>query len=133
MNRIGSLAGAVLISSVCSLHGVSSAAEPGGLQPATSKTIEYRAFARTFDDPKQPVLVLLASCHYPTSGYTLGFQGDAEGNWKLLERKPEFAAQVLTYYSITTSQTYEELPRSVKVTDAHGTHQVLVENWGEKE
>ncbi len=107
-----------------------SANAQGTTQLATSKTIEYQAYARTFKDPhKQPVLVLLASCHYNRGGYVLGFQQDRDGTWSLMERKPQFGSEVITYYSITTSQPYQEVPRSVTVKDASGTHTVQVKPW----
>lgn len=97
---------------------------------ATSTSIEYRAYSRTFDKPHpQACLILLASCHYNRGGYVLGFREDPDGTWRLMEQKPTFSNEAITYYSITMSRPYENVPRSVKVKDAHGTHQVQVKPW----
>lgn len=100
---------------------------------ATSTSIEYRAYVRKFDKPhEQLCLILLASCHYERGGYVLGFREDPDGTWRLMEQKPTFGTEVITYYSITMTRPYAEVPRSVKVKDAHGTHVVQVKPWKEK-
>jgi len=97
---------------------------------ATSTSIEYRAYSRTFDEPhRQPCLILLASCHYNRGGYVLGFREEPDGTWRLMEQKPTFGNEAITYYSITMSRPYEYAPRTVKVKDAHGTHEVKVKPW----
>ncbi len=100
---------------------------------ATSTSIEYRAYVRTFEKPhRQACLILLASCHYNRGGYVLAFREEPDGTWRLIEQKPSFGTEVLTYYSITMTRPYDEVPDTVKVKDAHGTHDVPVKPWVEE-
>jgi hypothetical protein len=97
--------------------------------------IEYKAFARTFskDDPAG-VLFLLASCYYPTNGFTIFFQENA-GKYQLMEQPPTGVfLNLVTYYAACwpangVSFESDDLPRHVTIVDAQGEHSVEVRHW----
>ena len=76
---------------------------------------------------------LMASCYYPTSGFTIFFEEDS-GNFKLMEQPPTGGfMNLVTYYSASwpTSGTPGEraMPKHVMITDSYGEHEVHVEKW----
>ena len=65
---------------------------PSGSAPAAALShgfaIEYKAFARAFSKGDNAgVLFLLASCYYPTSGFTIFFE-ELAGKYQLMEQPP---------------------------------------------
>jgi hypothetical protein len=110
-------------------------AQPVPLSPPLSQglEIEYRAFARTFDQGPAAVLMLIATCYYPTSGYSIYFEpGDAPDEFELLEKPPSGIFNPLVTYnsaSWATGQRLAEPPDSVTITDASGEHEIEVEVW----
>jgi hypothetical protein len=96
--------------------------------------IEYKAFARSFSQgDKAGVLYLVATCNYPTSGFTIFFQEDS-GKFKLMEQPPTGVfLNLVTYYvaSWPPAGVSEEsaLPTHVTIVDAYGEHPVHVKPW----
>jgi len=95
--------------------------------------IEYKAFARPFTGGTDGVLYLMASCYYPTSGFTIFFEEDS-GNFKLMEQPPTGVfMNLVTYYSAswppkgTPGET--AMPTHVTITDSYGDHKVHVRKW----
>jgi hypothetical protein len=97
--------------------------------------LEYKAFARSF--PKGDtagVLFLLASCYYPTSGFTIFFQENS-GKYQLMEQPPTGVfLNLVTYYAAcwpTKGVSFEsdDLPKHVTIVDAQGEHSVEVRQW----
>jgi hypothetical protein len=112
---------------------------PSGSAPATSLShglaIEYKAFARSFSKgDSAAVLFLLASCYYPTSGFTIFFQENA-GKYQLMEQPPPGVfMNLVTYYAAcwpTKGVSFESdnLPKHVTIVDAQGEHSVEVRHW----
>jgi hypothetical protein len=110
-------------------------AQPVPLSPPLSQgsEIEYRAFARTFDEGPAAVLMLIATCFYPTSGWTIYFKpGEGLHQFDLLEKPPSGIFNPLVTYnsaSWATGQRLADPPASVTITDAGGEHDVEVEVW----
>jgi hypothetical protein len=96
--------------------------------------IEYKAFVRPFTDNKKVgTLVLLATCSYLTSGFTIFFQEDS-GHINLMEQPPSGVfMNLVTYYSASWpakgSPGQSEIPKHITVTDAYGDHEVHVREW----
>ncbi len=97
--------------------------------------IEYKAFARSFSKgDTDGVLFLLASCYYPTNGFTIFFQESA-GKYQLMEQPPTGVfLNLVTYYAAcwpTTGVSFESdnLPKHVTIVDAQGEHSVEVRQW----
>jgi hypothetical protein len=110
------------------------AAQPVPVPPPLSHgmEIEYKAFARAYAGGGA-TLSLIATCYYPSSGFTIFFQGDpAPTQFQLLETPPQgIVMELVTYYMAnwTTDQRLEQPPTHVKITDASGEHRVKVEHW----
>lgn len=95
------------------------------------EAIEYKAFARSFGDVGA-VLSLVATCAYPTGGFSIYFQGSGVGQFDLMETSPHGpVSQLVTYYlaSWTSGQRLAEPPTHVKIRDASGETKVKVEPW----
>ncbi|MGD0570065.1 MAG: hypothetical protein ABSA78_16810 [Candidatus Sulfotelmatobacter sp.] len=110
-------------------------AQPVPVSPPLSRgsEIEYKAFARAFDEGGPAVLVLIATCSYGTSGFTIYFaSGQGLNEFELLEKPPSgIVEELVTYYmaSWSTSQRLADPPKHVAITDASGTYRVKVEPW----
>jgi hypothetical protein len=102
--------------------------------PALSRgtAIEYKAYARHFQPNSDAgVLILVATCYYDTSGFTISFQSAATG-FDLVEQPPTgIFRNMVTYYvaSWTTGIDADTVPSHVTVTDAFGQHRVHVKTW----
>jgi hypothetical protein len=109
-------------------------AQPVPVPPPLSRgmEIEYKAFARAYEGGGA-TLSLIATCYYPTSGFTIFFEGNpAPTDFELLEKPPQgVVMDLVTYYmaSWTTNQRLEDPPSHVEITDASGVHRVRVEHW----
>jgi hypothetical protein len=96
--------------------------------------IEYKAFGRSFfEDGTVGVLYLMATCYYPTNGFTIFFEEDS-GKFKLMERPPTgIFLNLVTYYVATwpanSVSDQSALPTHVTILDAYGEHRVCVEPW----
>jgi hypothetical protein len=99
--------------------------------------IKYKAFARTFSqDQAAGVLYLMATCFYPTNGFTIFFEAIAgePGKFNLMEQPPSgIFLNLVTYYGaiwrtdgVSGLQT---LPTHVTIADAQGEHRIHVEPW----
>ncbi|MGA7217664.1 MAG: hypothetical protein WBX38_05090 [Candidatus Sulfotelmatobacter sp.] len=110
-------------------------AQPMPLSPPLSRggDIEYKAFARVFDEGPAAVIMLIATCYYPTSGYSIYFEpGRGLHEFELLEKPPSGIFNPLVTYNSTSWSTGQRLadpPADVVVTDAYGQHTVEVEPW----
>jgi hypothetical protein len=115
-----------------------SAPPPGPAPTATLShgiAIEYQAFARSFSKGDSAgVLFLLASCYYPTSGFTIFFEENA-GKYQLMEQPPTGVfLNLVTYYAACwpkqgVSFEADNLPKQVTIVDAQGEHVVKVRHW----
>jgi hypothetical protein len=114
-------------------------APPSGSAPATALShgidIKYHAFARSFSKGDSAgVLFLLASCYYPTNGFTIFFQENS-GKYELMEQPPtRVFLNLVTYYAACwppqgVSFEADNLPKQVTIVDAHGEHVVEVRHW----
>jgi hypothetical protein len=96
------------------------------------EAIEYKAFARSFGDGGA-VLSLIATCSYPTGGFTIFFQAESGlAQFELMETPPHGPVpQLVTYYlaSWTSGQRLVKPPTQVKIKDARGEHRVPVKPW----
>ncbi|MGH9434798.1 MAG: hypothetical protein ACRD06_02225 [Terriglobia bacterium] len=95
--------------------------------------IEYKAFARSFAEGTDGVLYLMATCYYPTSGFTIFFQEDS-GKFQLMEQPPTGVFMNLATYYVASSPPAgvsgeRELPTEVTIVDAQGEHRVHVRPW----
>jgi hypothetical protein len=95
--------------------------------------IEYKAFARSFSQGTDGVLYLMATCYYPTSGFTIFFQEDS-GKFQLMEQPPTGVfMNLVTYYVASWPPTgvseRRELPTHITIVDAQGEHRVHVRPW----
>ena len=96
--------------------------------------IEYKAFTRSFaQDNAAAVLYLMATCYYPTNGFTIFFEEDS-GKFNLMEQPPTGVfLNLVTYYvaSWPPNGVSEEkaLPTQVTIVDSHGEHRVHVKPW----
>jgi hypothetical protein len=97
--------------------------------------IEYQAFARSFSKGDSAgVLFLLASCYYPTSGFTIFFEENA-GKYQLMEQPPTGVfLNLVTYYAACwpaqgVSFEADDPPKHVTIVDAQGEHVVKVRHW----
>lgn len=95
--------------------------------------IEYKAFARRFSQGPDGVLYLLATCYYPTSGFTIFFEEDS-GKFQLMEQPPTGVfMNLVTYYAADWPSAgvseKRELPTEVTIVDAQGEHRVHVRPW----
>ena len=101
------------------------------IQPSTAEGLEYKCFARTFEEDASPVLYLLASGAHGRGDYQLFFRDDGSFRWTLLERVPSIAPELVTWYVAitTTGQPVLDPPATVQVTDGFGAHAVPVEPW----
>lgn len=75
----------------------------------------------------------MASCYYPTSGFTIFFEEDS-GNFKLMERPPAgIFMNLVTYYAASWpasgTPVQSEMPTHVTITDGYGEHKVHVRKW----
>jgi hypothetical protein len=108
-------------------------AQPTPVSPPLSRGdgIEYKAYARAYEEGGA-VLSLIATCSYPIGGYSIFFEGrSATDEFELLEKAPQIAPQLVTYYvaSWTSGQRLVKPPTHVEIRDAHGDHRVKVESW----
>jgi hypothetical protein len=104
---------------------------PAGLSHGLQ--IEYKAFARSFSQGSDGVLYLMATCLYPTTGFTISFEEDS-GNFKLIEQPPTGVfLNLFTYYVAawpTNGISLEKaLPKHITITDGYGDHKVHVKPW----
>jgi hypothetical protein len=99
--------------------------------------IEYKAFARTFfEGDAAGVLYLMATCYYPTNGFTIFFEPseDNPAKFSLMEQPPTGVfLNLVTYYAaiwrtdgVSGLQT---LPKHVMIVDAQGEHRIHVHPW----
>ncbi len=75
----------------------------------------------------------MASCYYPTSGFTIFFEEDSE-NFKLMEQPPTGVfMNLVTYYSASWppkgTPGERAMPSHVTITDSYGDHKVHVKKW----
>jgi hypothetical protein len=109
-------------------------AQPVPVSPPLSRgmDIEYKAFARAFEGGGA-VLSLIATCYYPTAGFSIYFNAESGlKQFELLEKPPQgIVPQLVTYYlgAWTSGQRLDDPPSHVEITDASGTHRVKVEHW----
>jgi hypothetical protein len=110
-----------------------SAAAAPAAQLSHGLEIEYKAFARSFSKGADGVLYLLATCYYPTSGFTIFFQ-ESLGTFQLMEQTPTGVfMNLVTYYvadwpSAGVSEA-RQLPTHVTILDAQGEHRIHVASW----
>lgn len=94
--------------------------------------IEYKAYTRRFQpNIDAAVLILVATCYYDTSGFTIAFQPTASG-YELVEQPPSgIFLNLVTYYvaSWTTGVEAATIPTHVTITDSFGEHRVHVKGW----
>jgi hypothetical protein len=94
--------------------------------------IEYKAYARRFQpNLNASVLILVATCFYDTSGFTISFQPTASG-YELIEQPPTGVFRnLVTYYvsSWTTGIETTATPAHVTISDSFGQHRVHVKEW----
>ncbi len=95
--------------------------------------IEYKAFARPFFEGGDGVLYLMATCYYPTSGFTIFFEENS-GKYQLMEQPPSGVfMNLVTYYVASWPPAgiseRNELPTEVTIVDAQGEHRVHVRPW----
>jgi hypothetical protein len=96
-------------------------------------SLEYKAFARSFFQGSEgAVLLLVASCYFPSAGFQIFFQEDA-GTFKLMQQNPTgIEPQIVTYTFASwpaSSPGLSQQPSHVTIEDAHGQHKVRVEHW----
>jgi len=95
--------------------------------------IEYKAYARHFGvSGGAAVLSLIATCSYPTGGYSIYFEpGPGAHQFELLEKVPQISNDLVTYYmaSWTSGQPLAQPPRHVRIRDARGEHHIEVKPW----
>ncbi len=108
---------------------------PPGSGLSHGLAIEYKAFARSFaQDSAAAVLYLMATCYYPTNGFTIFFEQDS-GKFKLMEQPPTGVfLNLVTYYVASwptngVSEQADTLPKHVTIVDAQGEHRVHVKPW----
>ncbi len=99
---------------------------------ATAGDLIYKAYSRDYVGGSAKVISVFASCHYGTSGWRIFFQSDGaeEGTYKYFEKVPSgVTTELMTYYtaSFTEGIGATNAPESVKIIDAHGEHDVVVE------
>jgi hypothetical protein len=108
-------------------------AQPVPVYPLShGDAIEYKAYARTFGSGGPAVLSLIATCSYPTGGFTIFFgEGPGPDQFELLENVPGIVNELVTYYmaSWTSGQPLVRPPTQVKIKDAWGEHRVEVKPW----
>jgi len=94
--------------------------------------IEYKAYARRFQpNVDAAVVILVATCFYDTSGFTISFQPNASG-YELVEQPPTGVFRnMVTYYvaSWTTGIETDTSPTHVTIVDSFGEHRVHVKAW----
>ncbi len=92
--------------------------------------IEYKAFARHYAAGQQvATLVLLATCNFNSSGYSIAFQPTATG-FQLMEQPPGGIVHfIVSYCSTSWTSFLEQVPSHVTVVDAAGEHKVHVKPW----
>jgi hypothetical protein len=114
-------------------------APASGAAPTTALShgidIKYHAFARSFSKgDRAGVLFLLASCYYPTNGFTIFFEENA-GKYQLMEQPPTGVfLNLVTYYAACwppqgVSFEADNVPKQVTIVDAQGEHVVEVRHW----
>jgi hypothetical protein len=111
-------------------------ASPADTGLSRGTAIGYKAYTRTFEDSNggsgtAAVVLLLASCYYDSSGWTIFFEGNLQ-QLSLMEQNPTgIVREMVTYYaaSWTTSFRMSDVPAEITVTDAFGDHVVPVEQW----
>lgn len=103
----------------------------GQIQLSHGSAISYKVFARSFPGT-DPVLFLMATCYYPTGEWEIFFTGNGNFSWNLMEKVPGLVNHLVTYYvaSWTSSFPMSNIPSSVTIVDAFGSHSVPVEPWG---
>ena len=105
--------------------------------PAASPTlcrggnIGYKAFARKLTpDADVAVLILVATCSFDNSGFTISFQ-PADNGFQLLQQPPTgIVREMVTYCTASWASVGLEVPPGhVTVTDGFGSHRVHVKEW----
>ncbi len=109
------------------------AATPSPAVLCKGTAIEYKAFKREFFEGEGGVLVVTATCYYPTSGFTVFFEEDS-GKLKLMERAPSgIVPQLVTYYAACWPSNgvpgLSNVPSHVTITDGQGDHKIHVKTW----
>ena len=109
-------------------------ASPPAPQLSRGVNIEYKAFKRTFfTNSTDGVLFLLATCEYPSNGFSIFFEEDS-GKFNLMEQPPSginlnldtFCVAVWPAKSVSGESP---VPSHVTIVDAQGEHRVPVEYW----
>ncbi len=96
--------------------------------------IEYKAFKRTFfTNTTDGVLYLMATCAYPSTGFTIFFEESA-GKFNLMEQPPTgVVLNMDTFYVAVwpakSVSNESAVPTHVTIVDAQGEHPVHVEHW----
>jgi hypothetical protein len=105
------------------------------LELSHGAAIEYKAYARSFfqNDPAG-VLYLMATCYYPTNGFTISFEPDGTDRFKLVEQPPTGVFLNLVTYVVATHpatgiSAQSAVPKHVTIVDAQGEHRVHVRPW----
>jgi hypothetical protein len=100
--------------------------------PATSADIRYRAYRRPYDAQGGQVIILLASCSYTVGQYEIYFVGGGGdgADFVLMQQPPLYLDELLTYYSASYASGLglNNLGNTVSIRDAHGVHEVALEN-----
>jgi hypothetical protein len=98
--------------------------------------IEYKALTRPFlnKEKSDAVLYLIATCSYGTPGFTIFFEDEGSGNFRLMEQPPTGVVMELVSYYIATWPTKSipaetQVPTHVTIVDAYGEHRVHVRPW----
>jgi hypothetical protein len=120
------------------MSATSTGATPAPAAPVLSngQGLEYKAFARYFDeDSKAAVLCLIATCYFGSSGYQIFFEEDAAtGTFKLMQQNPTGTVFFIVQNHIatwpqTSTPARKEAPRHVTIVDANGEHNIEVHHW----
>lgn len=101
---------------------------PQEFRPANPEQVEYKAFARHFENDesdeasRRAVLYVFATMTYPDSGwqFLLAQQADEPDTWVLLEDEPGYRDADRTYYVASGSSEHEleAVPKVVRVKSA---------------
>lgn len=116
--------------------GTAPATTPAGsgrISLANGSGLEYRVFARQVEGVPGYVMMAMASCYYPVSGWRIFFEGSAEDGLTLMQEEPTVYFDLNDFVSASWapgSILVPERPATVQVTDGAGTHTVAVEDWG---
>jgi hypothetical protein len=108
----------------------------GQLRLCTGQGLVYKAYTRPYapDAPTSPpVLIVLASCYYPTNPWELFLQPDPSSEnrfrFKLMEKPPALFSHIQMFYAAgrSTELGHSDLPEEATIVDAYGEHRVKVQ------